>query len=254
MNKIVMITGATSGIGLACAKKFASGGDNLIIAGRRKNRLDSIGRDLVKEYGVKVKTVAFDVQNKKEVFDAINSLEKEWKEIDILINNAGLALGRDYFEEALLEDWETMIQTNITGLLYVTRAVLPFMIKKEKGHIINLGSVAGDEVYERGNVYCGTKSAVASISHSMRIDLLRHGIKVTNVKPGAVDTEFSLVRFHGDAVQAKKVYEGFSPLYGDQVAEIIFYCTALHPNVCINELDITPLAQANGIYLYKKPV
>ncbi len=251
MNQSVFITGATSGIGEACARKFASAGDRLIINGRRKDRLNDLKKSLEDQYKIEVYCAAFDVQNKDEVFESINSLPEKWKDIDILINSAGLALGRDFFDEAPLSDWETMLDTNVNGLLYVSKAVLPFMIKKNKGHIINLGSVAGDEVYEKGNIYCAGKSAVEAISRAMRIDLLRHYIKVTNIKPGAVETEFSVVRFKGDIDKASKVYDGFTPLSADDIAETIFYCASLSPNVCINEIEITPIAQANGIFFNK---
>ncbi len=248
MNRIVFITGATSGIGKACAEKFAAAGDRLIINGRRENRLEELKQSLQSEFKVDVFCAAFDVQNKKEVFDTIETLPAGWQDVDILINNAGLALGRDFFDEALLSDWETMLQTNVTGLLYVSKAVLPFMVKKNSGHIINIGSIAGDEVYEKGNIYCVSKTAVEAITRSMRIDLLRHHIKVTNIKPGAAETEFGLVRFKGDAGQAYKVYDGFTPLTGEDIADSIFYCASLPPNVCINELEITCVAQANGIF------
>jgi NADP-dependent 3-hydroxy acid dehydrogenase YdfG len=251
MKRIVFVTGATSGIGKACAEKFAANGDDVIINGRRNERLDEIKKTLEKKYKVEVFCAPFDVQNKEEVFQTIDQLPEKWKAIDVLINSAGLALGRDLFDEAAIEDWETMIKTNIHGLLYVSKAVIPFMIKRNAGHIINLGSTAGDVVYERGNVYCASKSAVEAISHGMRIDLLRHHIKVTNIKPGAVETEFSVVRFKGDEEKADKVYEGFAPLTGADVADTIFYCASLPPNVCINELTITPIAQADGIYIYK---
>jgi NADP-dependent 3-hydroxy acid dehydrogenase YdfG len=251
MKRIVFITGATSGIGKACAEKFASNGDDLIINGRRNERLDEIKKSLEEKYKISVFCAPFDVQNKEEVFQTIDQFPEKWKVIDVLINSAGLALGRDLFNEAAIEDWETMIKTNIDGLLYVSKAVIPFMIKRNAGHIINLGSTAGDVVYERGNVYCASKSAVEAISHGMRIDLLRHHIKVTNIKPGAVETEFSVVRFKGDEEKADKVYEGFAPLAAANVADTIFYCASLAPNVCINELSITPVAQADGIYIYK---
>jgi 3-hydroxy acid dehydrogenase / malonic semialdehyde reductase len=252
MKRIVFITGATSGIGKACAEKFAANGDDLIINGRRKERLDDLKKELEEKYKTEVLCAAFDVQKKEEVFETINGFAEKWKAIDILINSAGLALGRDLFDEANIIDWETMIQTNINGLLYVSKAVIPFMINKTEGHIINLGSTAGDVVYERGNVYCATKSAVEAINEAMRIDLLQHHIKVTNVKPGAVETEFSLIRFKGDEEKAEQVYEGFVPLTAADVANTIFYCASLPPNVCINELQITCIAQANGIYSYKK--
>jgi 3-hydroxy acid dehydrogenase / malonic semialdehyde reductase len=252
MKRIVFITGATSGIGKACAERFAANGDDLIINGRRKERLEELKKKLEETYNIEVLCAAFDVRIKEEVFQTIDDFPEKWKSIDILINSAGLALGRDLFDEADILDWETMIQTNINGLLYVSKAVIPFMIKRNAGHIINLGSTAGDDVYERGNVYCATKSAVEAINEAMRIDLLRHRIKITNVKPGAVETEFSLVRFKGDEEQAEKVYEGFVPLSAADVADTIFYCASLPPNVCINELQITCIAQANGIYSYKK--
>ncbi len=249
MKRIVFITGATSGIGKACTEKFAVEGDNLIINGRRKERLEKLKQSLESKYKIEVLCAHFDVQNKKEVQDCINSFPEKWQPIDILINNAGLALGRDFFDEANLDDWETMLQTNINGLLYISKAVIPFMVKKNRGHIINLGSVAGDDVYEKGNIYCTTKAAVDVISRSMRIDLLKHRIKVTNIKPGAAETEFGLVRFKGDAEKAAKVYDGFTPLTADDIAESILYCASLSPNVCINELEITSTSQANAIFL-----
>lgn len=252
MKRIIFITGATSGIGKACAEKFASNGDKLIINGRRKDRLEKLKISLEKKYKTEVLSAPFDVQNKEEVFSAINNFPARWQSIDVLINNAGLAIGKDLFDEAEITDWETMLQTNINGLIYVSKAVVSFMIKKNKGHIINIGSIAGDDVYERGNIYCASKTAVAAISQSMRIDLLPHKIKVTNIKPGAVDTEFSIVRFKGDKAKAAKTYEGLKPLSGKDVAETIFYCTSLPSHVCINELTVTCTAQANGIYSYRK--
>lgn len=252
MKRIVFITGATSGIGKACAVKFASNGDSLIINGRRKERLEELKSEVGAKYKTDILSVPFDVQNKKEVFESINHLPEKWKSPDILINNAGLALGRETFDDADLTDWETMINTNVKGLLYVSKAIIPFMIKRNSGHIINLGSIAGDEVYERGNIYCATKSAVEVISRAMRIDLLPHHIKVTNIKPGAVETEFSVVRFKGDEEKAAKVYEGLVPLTPEDIADSIFYCASLPPNVCINDLTITCTAQANGIYSYRK--
>jgi NADP-dependent 3-hydroxy acid dehydrogenase YdfG len=251
MKRIIFITGATSGIGKACAEKFAANGDDLIINGRRKERLEEIKKSLEEEYSIEVFCTPFDVQNKEEVFEAIHQLPEKWQSIDVLINSAGLALGRALFDDADVEDWETMINTNVNGLLYVSKPVIELMKKRNSGHIINLGSTAGDIVYERGNVYCASKSAVEAISHAMRIDLLRHHIKVTNIKPGAVETEFSVVRFKGDEEKADKVYDGFVPLTAEDVADSIFYCASLSPNVCINELTITPTAQADGIYIYK---
>jgi 3-hydroxy acid dehydrogenase / malonic semialdehyde reductase len=253
MNKIVLITGATSGFGKACAEKFAANNYDIIITGRRKERLEEISESLIKEFGVHVHSLAFDVQNKKSVFDAINSLPEEWKKIDVVINNAGLALGRDFFDEASLGDWETMIDTNLKGLVYVSKAVLPLLIAQNKGHIINIGSTAGKEVYEKGNMYCATKHAVDAVSKAMRIDLLQHRIKVTAIHPGAADTEFSNVRFKGNNDLAKKVYEGYEPLGAADVADVIFYTTTLPPHVCINDLVLTCTAQANSFYTYKNP-
>ena len=247
-NRTVFITGATSGIGKACAEKFAAAGDNIIITGRRADRLSELKNSLQKDFNVKVLEMVFDVQNRKEVFTAINNLPAEWKAIDILLNNAGLALGRDHFDEASIDDWDTMMQTNVNGLLYVSRAVIPFMIKRNGGHIINLGSVAGKEMYENGNVYCASKAAVDAISKTMRIDLLQHRIKVTAIHPGAVETEFALVRFKGDKNKAAETYKGFVPLTAADIADIIFYTASLPPNVCINDLVVTPLSQANAIY------
>ena len=243
-----MITGATSGIGKAAAKKFAANGDNLIITGRRKERLEELKSEIESTQNVRVKALHFDVQDKEAVFAAVNSLGDYAKEIDILINNAGLALGRDSFDEASLEDWETMISTNLNGLLYVSKAIIPFFKEKRGGHIINMGSVAGKEIYDKGNVYCATKFAVDAISRSMRIELLPHFIKVTAIHPGAVDTEFSAVRFKGDMEKAQSVYTGFQPLSAEEVADTLLYAASLPPHVCINDLVITSIRQANAIF------
>lgn len=250
--KTVFITGATSGFGEACAHQFAQNGYRLILNGRRHERLKKLSEILVQQYQAASYLAPFDVQNQQAVFDAIANLPKAWQRIDVLINNAGLALGRDLFDEASLDDWNTMIDTNVKGLLYVSKAVVPLLIKRGSGHIINIGSIAGKEVYERGNVYCATKHAVEAISQAMRIDLLRHGIKVTAIHPGAAETEFSLVRFHGDAAAAKKVYEGFQPLTATDVASVIYYTTTLPPHVCINDLVLTPTRQASANYFSKK--
>jgi len=217
LNRTIFITGATSGIGKACAEKFAADHDNLIINGRRTDRLEELKLALKEKYNIKVYISSFDVRDKTAVSNAINNLPGEWREIDILINNAGLAVGRELFDSAELEDWEIMINTNISGLLYVTKALLPFMTARNQGHIINLGSVAAKEIYERGNVYCATKAAVDAISESMRIDLLSHNIKVTAIHPGAVETEFAEVRFKGDKEKASRVYDGFTPLSAEDV-------------------------------------
>ena len=251
MNKTIFITGATSGIGKACAEKFAKENYNLILTGRRKDRLDLLEKNLTQKYSVKVLTLCFDVQDKVAVFENINALPVEWQQINILLNNAGLALGRVPFDEADIDDWETMLQTNVHGLLYVTRALLPLLKKNGHSHIINIGSTAGKEVYENGNVYCATKFAVDAISKSMRIDLLKYGIKVTAVHPGAVETEFSLIRFKGDESKAAATYQDYTPLSGADIAETIYHCASLPPHVCINDLTITCLSQANSFYLHK---
>ena len=252
MNKIVFITGATSGFGEACALQFAEAGYDIIINGRREGRLKQQKKDLEKRFPVRVLSLPFDVSNRTAVFKAVDSIAGDWRKINILINNAGLALGRDFFDEADLDEWDTMMDTNVKGLLYVSRAVLPLMISQNKGHIINLGSVAAKEVYERGNVYCASKFAVDALSKSMRIDLLRHNIKVTAVHPGAAETEFSLVRFKGDAVKANAVYEGFKPLTARDVADVIFYCATVPEHVCINDLVVCPSQQADAIYFHKE--
>lgn len=247
MPKIIFITGATSGFGKATAIKFASNGYDCIINGRREERLNELCTELESKYNIAVYCLPFDVQDEKAVFKAINNLPGEWKNIDILFNNAGLALGRDYFEDADLNDWNTMIDTNLKGLLYVSKATLPYL-KKPGGHIINMGSVAGKDIYEKGNAYCASKAAVDTISHAMRIDLLRHGIKVTAIHPGAAETEFSIVRFKGDAKTASSIYDGLTPLSADDIADIIYYCATLPTHVCINDLVVTCIQQADGIY------
>jgi 3-hydroxy acid dehydrogenase/malonic semialdehyde reductase len=246
MKKIVFITGATSGFGEACAYKFAENNYQLILNGRRVERLEELKKKLEAQYGVSCYLLPFDVQSKEEVFSSIEGLPKEWKQIDILINNAGLALGRDLFHEADVKDWDTMIDTNVKGLLYVARAVAPFMVERKKGHIINMGSVAGKEIYEKGNAYCGSKAAVDLISQGMRVDLLKYHIKVTAIHPGAAETEFSLVRFKGAEETAKKVYDGLHPLSAADVADIVFYTATLPPHVCINDLVVTCTQQANA--------
>ena len=248
MQKTVLITGVTSGIGEACAIQFASNHYKLILNGRRSDRLNILKEKLEKQFQASVFLLPFDVRNRKHVFDAIKSLPEEWRDIDILINNAGLALGRDFFNDASLDDWDTMMDTNVKGLLYVSKAVVPCMINRKKGHIINIGSIAGKEVYERGNAYCASKHAVDAISKAMRIDLLQYQIKVTAIHPGAVETEFSIVRFKGDESAAKKVYEGYQPLTGEDVASVIYYTATLPPHVCINDLVLTPTQQANSYH------
>ena len=251
MPSIAFITGATSGFGEAIAEKFASQGYDLILTGRRTDRLTRVSQAIEKKYNVAVLPLVFDVQKREEVEKAIQSLPENWTAIDVLVNNAGLALGRDHFDEARMEDWETMIDTNVKGLLYVSKAIIPLFQKHKKGHIINIGSTAGKEVYEKGNVYCASKHAVDAISKAMRMDLLKDRIKVTVVHPGAAETEFSLVRFKGNQEMADKVYEGYTPLYASDVAEVVYYCTTLPPHVCINDLVVTCTSQANSFYTFK---
>jgi 3-hydroxy acid dehydrogenase / malonic semialdehyde reductase len=214
--------------------------------------LAQLKETLQSRHGRRVLPLAFDVQDRQAVSAALGGLPADWQAIDVLVNNAGLALGRDYFEEASMDDWETMIDTNVKGLIYVTRAVLKYMTPRKAGHIINLGSTAGKEVYEKGNVYCATKFSVGALSQAMRIDLLRHAIKVTAIHPGAAETEFSLVRFKGDATTAAQVYSGIEPLSAQDVANVIYYTTTLPPHVCINDLVLTCTQQANSMYMYKR--
>lgn len=249
---IVFITGATSGFGKAIAEKFASQKWDCIITGRRADKLQDVYKNLTEKYGINVLPLVLDVQDKEAVFSTVEKLPDEWKAIDVLVNNAGLALGREPFDEASLDDWETMIDTNVKGLLYVSKAVLPYFIKKNGGHIINIGSTAAKEVYQNGNIYCVSKGAVEAISQAQRIDLLPHKIKVTAVHPGAADTEFSNVRFKGNNEKAAAVYEGYQPLKAEDVANVVYYCTTLPPHVCINDLVVTCLAQANSFYTYKE--
>lgn len=253
MSKIIFITGATSGFGEAAARKFAAEGYNCIINGRRADRLQQLADELTNTHQAEILPLVFDVQDEQAVNKAIDSLPEKWKAIDVLFNNAGLALGRDYFDEADMGDWTRMIDTNVKGVLYVGQAVSKLMAKRGKGHIINMGSIAGQEVYEKGNVYCASKFAVDAISKGMRIDLLRHGIKVTCINPGAAETEFSLVRFKGDAGTAASIYNGIKPLSGADVADVVFYCSSLPDHVCINDLSITCLRQANTVYFNREP-
>lgn len=251
MTNIILITGATSGFGKAIAEKFAAAKWNCIITGRRAEKLNVFAEELQIKYGIQTLPLVFDVQNREQVFSALGKLPAQWHGIDILVNNAGLALGRDSFENANLDDWDTMMDTNVKGMMYVTKAVLPYMTCRKKGHIINMGSVAGKEVYKDGNGYCASKYAVDALSKSMRIDLLQHHIKVTAIHPGAADTEFAIVRFKGDASKAKQVYDGYTPLHAADIADIAFYCANLPEHVCINDLIVTCTAQADAIYFHK---
>jgi 3-hydroxy acid dehydrogenase / malonic semialdehyde reductase len=249
MNKIALITGATSGFGKAMAKKFSENGYAVIITGRRKERLD----ELKKELGSDSLALCFDVRNLKEVETAIASLPEDWRKIDVLVNNAGLAAGLAPVHEGSVDDWEQMIDTNVKGLLYMTRTVAPLMVSQGYGHIINIGSIAGKEVYPNGNVYCGSKFAVDAITKGTRIDLVKHGIKVTHIAPGAAETEFSLVRFKWNKEAAGNVYKGYTPLSGNDIAEAAYYVTTLPPHVNINEIVIMPTAQASAVVINRLP-
>jgi NADP-dependent 3-hydroxy acid dehydrogenase YdfG len=252
MNKTVLITGATSGFGRAVAIKFAGNGYNIIITGRRKDLLNELLKELLQAGGIKVLSLCFDVRERKTVEKILGNLPAEWRNIDILVNNAGLAVGMDHIDEGNADDWDRMIDTNIKGLLYVTRTIAPLMTAREKGHIINIGSIAGKEAYEYGNVYCASKSAVDSLSKGMRIDLLKHNIKVTNIAPGMAETEFSIVRFKGDRERADSVYKGIKALTAEDIADVIFFCATLPDHVCINDIVITPTQQAGVNHNYRK--
>jgi 3-hydroxy acid dehydrogenase/malonic semialdehyde reductase len=241
-SKIALVTGATAGIGRATAVQLAVAGFNLIICGRRANKLIDVSDEL-SALGAKVLTKVVDVRNRQEVESFINGLPPEWKAIDVLVNNAGLAAGLDSFATGNLDDWDEMIDTNIKGLLYVSRMVMPLMLERKTGHIINIGSIAGKEIYPNGNIYCGTKFAVDALTKSMRRELAEHKIRVTGIHPGAVETEFSIVRFKGDATKAAKVYEGYESLVADDIAEAIIWCISRPARVNVNDMVITPIAQ-----------
>ena len=245
-----MITGATSGIGKATAKKLA-GKYNLIITGRRKDMLLDVVSEIQDIENTEILALNFDVCKNNEVEDAINSLEENWRNIDVLVNNAGLAVGMETIQEGVLDDWERMIDTNLKGLLYVSRAVSPIMVKRKTGHIINIGSIAGKEVYLKGNVYCASKHAVSAISKGMRIDMLPYGIKVSLVSPGMVETEFSVVRFKGNKDAANKVYEGLTPLFADDIAEAVLFVVTRPAHVNIDDLLIMPTAQATATQTHR---
>lgn len=246
MQKTVLVTGATSGFGKAIAIKFASNGYAVCITGRRKDRLDELKDELERAYNVPVHALCFDVRNRQEVAAAVDALRKEIDTVDILVNNAGLAAGLATIDEADVDDWDQMIDTNVKGLLYITNQVLPLIKNSKAGHIINIGSTAGKTVYKFGNVYCATKFAVDALTQGMRIDLLPYGIKVTAINPGMAETEFSLVRLKGDEVKAKAVYEDKEPLTAEDIADIAYYTATLPPHVCINDLTVTCLNQANS--------
>lgn len=251
MSKIALITGATAGIGEACAEKFATNGWKLILTGRREARLAALAQRLQETHQIAVHTLAFDVRDRAAVDAAVASIPDAFRPVDLLLNNAGLALGKSTVQDAEVEDWDTMIDTNVKGLLYMTRAVVPEMLARKSGHVINIGSLAGREVYPGGNVYCATKHAVEALSRAMRIDFLEAGVKVTSISPGLVDTEFSTVRFKGDKAMADRVYEGFAPLYAPDIAESVFWAAQQPAHVCINDIFLTCTAQATSTIVHK---
>lgn len=251
MKKIALITGATSGIGEACARKFAEGGYNLILTARRAEKLAEIKTQLEAK-GTKVRTLVFDVRDAEAAKQAIGSLESEWQTIDVLINNAGLALGLEKEYEGDPEDWNTMIDTNIKGLLTMTRLIVPAMIERNEGHVINIGSVAGDAAYAGGNVYCATKAAVKTITDGLRIDVAESAVRVTNVKPGLVETNFSNVRFHGDNARAENVYKGIVPLTGADIADVAFYAASAPKHVQIAEVLVLATHQGSGSVIHRE--
>lgn len=249
---IALVTGATSGFGRAIALCFARQGWDVIITGRRADRLDELAGLIRDTCGTSVWTLPFDVRKESEVNTAIESIPDTWRAVDVLVNNAGLAAGLSTIHEGELSDWEDMIDTNVKGLLYVSRLVIPWMIGRGKGHIVNMGSMAGKEAYPFGNVYCATKHAVDALSKSMRIDLLPHGIKVTAIHPGAAETEFSIVRFKGNEERAAKVYDGIDPLTAEDIADIVWFAVSRPAHVVLNEILVTPLAQANTAYFHRE--
>lgn len=246
MRKIALITGATSGIGKATAQKLAENKFNLILTGRRLKHLEELKTELGIKYKSDVLILNFDVRDKEATSQAIDSLPAAWKKIDVLVNNAGLSVGLNPIDKGETDDWERMIDTNVKGLLYVSQKVIPFMVERQTGHIVNITSIAGKETYENGNVYCATKSAVEALTKGMRMDLLKHNIRVTSIAPGMVETEFSIVRFKGDKDRADKVYMGFTPLSGEDVADAIIYAVTRPPHVNINDMLIMPTAQASA--------
>lgn len=253
-DKIVFITGASSGIGAACAKIFAQQGAKLLLCARRIEKLNILANDLKAQYGNNIHCLPLDVRNKTAVLAAIKNLPEDWRNIDILINNAGVALGLDKMQDGNIEDWEQMVDTNIKGLLYITHAILPVMIKRNQGHIINLGSLAGHEVYMGGSVYCATKFAVAALTKGLKLDLLGTPIRISSIDPGAVETELSLVRFKGDKRRAENVYAGMTPLTPDDIADAIYYCASRPPHVNIQEMIILPTDQAAAAAIHRKQI
>lgn len=252
MNKIALVTGATSGLGRAIALRLVKEGYNVIITGRRKEKLEELERSIAIKYEAKVLSLVFDVREYDQVEKAIAGLPEDWKPIDVLVNNAGLAVGLDPIFKGEVDDWERMIDTNVKGLLYVTRVVSPSMVSRKSGHIVNIGSIAGKGVYPNGAVYCATKYAVDALSQGMRMDMLPYGIRVTQICPGAVETEFSLVRFKGDQKRADQVYDGYENLVADDIADAVFYAVSQPPHVDIQDMLVMPTAQASGNMFHKE--
>ena len=251
-EKIVFITGASAGIGLACARAFAAQGARLLLAARRAERLEKLAAELEAGFGTKSHVFALDVRDRKAVEKAVAGLPAEWKEIEILVNNAGLSRGLDKLQEGKSEDWEEMIDTNLKGLLYVSRAVLPGMIARGRGHVINIGSIAGHEVYPLGNVYNATKFGLKALTKGLRLDLVGTGLRVTSVDPGMTETEFSLVRFRGDGERAGKIYQGFTPLTPDDIADAVVYCATRPAHVDVAEMIVMPTDQASTTVIHRK--
>jgi 3-hydroxy acid dehydrogenase/malonic semialdehyde reductase len=252
-NQIVLITGASSGIGAACARSFAAAGAKLILAARRLDRLEELADQLTKAYAVPIHVVALDVSDRPQVESTLQSLPPDWQNIDILVNNAGLSRGLDKLHEGDIQDWEEMIDTNVKGLLYVTRAVLPGMVSRNRGHVLNLGSIAGHQTYPGGNVYCASKAAVRALSEGLKMDLLGTAVRISSVDPGMVETEFSQVRFHGDTERAGKVYQGVTPLSAEDIADVVLFCATRPSHVNINEVILMPVDQASATMVHRHP-
>ena len=252
MNKTAIITGATSGIGEATAILFAKNRFNLILTGRRVEKLEKLAKELIRKHNVEILTLAFDIRNFDEVKKYLGALSSQWNSIDVLVNNAGLAAGTSRIQDGDIADWDNMLDTNVKGLLYVSKMIMPLMIARKQGHIINIASIAGKEVYLKGNVYCASKHAVDAISKSMRIDLLPHNVKITNIAPGMAETEFSVVRYKGDQDKAAAVYENMTPLVAHDIAEVILFSVNRPAHVTLNDIIIMPTAQANTSHLIRE--